>query len=133
MKKKILKSILCFAMIFTIVFSLVGCSQADRVNQNISKEANRFNVCRRISVLNMRTDKPIFELTGFFSINNNSVNELVVTCEVGQGIYKKHYIYLNAWTMYVVEDLSGANVSNYHYEINFLPEMIWPFEATTKD
>jgi hypothetical protein len=35
--------------------------------------------------------------------------------------------------MYVVEDISGASVSKYHYEINFLPEMIIPIEFTSKD
>lgn len=34
--------------------------------------------------------------------------------------------------MYVIEDLGGADVSNYKYEINFLPEMIQPIEITNK-
>lgn len=38
------------------------------------------------------------------------------------GKYQKHFVYLNDDTMYVVEDISGANVDKYHYEINFLPE-----------
>lgn len=113
---------------------LTGCSsQADRVNSNINKEADNFNVTRRLAVINARTDKPVFELIGNFSISNNLSNELVITCEVGNGVYKKHYVYLNAWTMYVVEDLSGANVSKYHYEINFLPEMINPITFTSND
>ena len=36
----------------------------------------------------------------------------------------KTYIGLNEWTLYVVEDVSGASVNKYHYEVNFLPEMI---------
>ena len=113
---------------------LTGCSsQADRVNSNINKEADNFNVTRRLAVINARTDKPVFELIGNFSISNNFSNELVITCEVGNGVYKKHYVYLNAWTMYVVEDLSGANASKYHYEINFLPEMINPITFTSND
>lgn len=127
-----MKRLLIILMAVLMVVSVVGCTQAERVNHNISKDADRFNVCRRIEVINMRTDKPIFELTGFFSISNSSTNELVVTVEVGKGVYKKHYVYLNDWTMYVVEDLNGAKVSNYHYELNYLPEMIVPFEVTTK-
>lgn len=30
---------------------------------------------------------------------------------------------MNEWTIYVVEDVSGAEVSPYYYEVNFLPEM----------
>lgn len=108
-----------------------ACTEACRVNRNLSVEADNFNITRRLSVLNMRTDKPIFELIGNFSLSNTQTNELVVTVEVKKGVYKKHYVYLNDWTMYVVEDVSGAYVSPYHYEISFLPEAIMPIEFTT--
>ena len=35
--------------------------------------------------------------------------------------------------MYVVEDIGGAEVSKYHYEVNFLPEMIVPVTLTEND
>ena len=35
---------------------------------------------------------------------------------------QKDLVYLNDYTMSVVEDISGADVDKYHYEINFLPE-----------
>ena len=133
MKKKISAVALAVVLAAIAVAMLTGCSQASRVNANITKEAENFNVTRRLAVINARTDKPVFELIGNFSISNNDTNELVVTCEVGQGVYKKHYVYLNDWTMYVVEDLSGAYVSKYHYEINFLPEMIVPVTFTSND
>lgn len=135
MKDKVNVIALVVVLVFVaiVAITLTGCSQADRVNSNINKEADNFNVTRRLAVINARTDKPVFELIGNFSISNNSSNELVITCEVGNGVYKKHYVYLNDWTMYVVEDLSGANVSKYHYEINFLPEMINPITFTSND
>lgn len=133
MKKKISAVALAVVVAAIAVAMLTGCSQASRVNANIAKEADNFNVTRRLAVINARTDKPVFELIGNFSISNNDTNELVITCEVGQGVYKKHYVYLNDWTMYVVEDLSGAYVSKYHYEINFLPEMIVPVTFTSND
>lgn len=43
----------------------------------------------------------------------------------------ENHLYLNEWTLYVVEDVSGASVDPYHYEINFLPEMIQPFTITS--
>ena len=126
--------------IFAVVLSLcllvgmfAGCSQVDRVSYNISKDADRFNVTRRLAVINARTDKPIFEIIGNFSISNNVNNELEVVCEVEQGKYKKHFVYLNDWTIYTVEDVSGAYVDNYHYEVNYLPEMIMPVTLTMKD
>lgn len=68
----------------------------------------------------------MFELKGYFSISTNEHSELVVTCEIGEDEYQVHYIYLNEWTLYVVEDLSGIKVDKYHYEIWYMPEAIIP-------
>ena len=120
MKKKVIAIMMCFVALACV---LCGCQrQSDRVAYNISKEADNFNVTRRL-----------FELIGNFAISNNSTNELEVTVEVGQGVYKKHMVYLNEWTIYVVEDVSGAYVDKYHYEVNFLPEMIVPVTFTMND
>lgn len=135
--KKITKRMISLLLVLVVCIGMIatfsGCSQADRVSTNISKEADRFNITRRLVVINARSDKPVFELIGNFSLSNNSTSELEVTCEVGNGLYKKHYVYLNEWTIYTVEDVSGAYVDNYHYEVNYLPEMIIPVTITTKD
>lgn len=112
--------------------TLCGCSEASRVRRNLNQEADNFNIQRRITVLNARTDKVLLEMEGTFSLSNNSDNELVVTCEVGEGKYQKHYIYLNDYTLYVVEDISGANVDPYHYELNIIPEMVGGVKVTSK-
>lgn len=112
---------------------LSGCgTEASRVRRNLNQEADNFNIQRRITVLNARTDKVLLEMEGTFSLSNNSANELVVTCEVGEGKYQKHYIYLNDYTLYVVEDISGANVDPYHYELNIIPEMVGGVKVTSK-
>lgn len=105
--------------------SLTGCKEADRVSHNISQEADNFNVVRRLTVINCRSDKVTLQLTGTFSIHkNNDTNELEVTCELPDGKYTKHFVYLNEWTCYTVEDLSGSTVDKYSYELNFLPQEI---------
>lgn len=131
--KKTLKVLVAIISCLLIATMLFGCSQANRVSHNISKEADRFNVTRRLVVINARSDKPVFELIGNFSLANNATNELEVTCELADGKYKKHYVYLNEWTIYTVEDVSGAYVDKYHYEVNYLPEMINPVTIVTKD
>ena len=130
-KRQILK-ILGLGVLF-VVLTLTGCSQSYRVSENISQEANNFNVVRRITVINARTDTVLLQLTGTFALKNNSNNELEVICELEDGKYQKHYVYLNEYTLYVVEDLSGSNVSKYSYELNFLPEMIPGVKITSKD
>lgn len=110
---------------------LTGCTESDQVSYNISKEANNFNATRKLTVINARTDTVLFEMIGTFSLSNNSTNELEIICEVDDGIYQKHFVYLNEYTLYVVEDISGAEVDKYHYEINFLPE--YGFSVTHSD
>lgn len=129
------KKIAAVLMLFVIILGCVGCeTEADRVSYNVSQEADNFNVVRRLTVLNARSDKPMFELIGNFSIEvDNNDNQLEVVCETGKNEYKKHFIALNQWTMYVVEDVGGADVNKYRYEVNFLPEMILPVTITSKD
>lgn len=106
-----------------ITAMLTGCSEADKVNANISKQADYFESERRITVYNARTDKIILEAEGYMSISNNDGNsELIVTCKVGTNEYKKNYIYLNDYTLYVVEDISGTHTDPYHYKMYFHTE-----------
>lgn len=103
---------------------LVGCSEASKVNHNISKQANYFECERRITVYNARTDTIIFVAEGFMSITNNGTDELVVTFKVGADEYKKNYIFLNDWTLYVVEDITGTHTDPYHYRMYFHTELL---------
>lgn len=128
--KKVFAIMLVVIMVVTL---FTGCRQADRVSYNISQQADNFNVTRRLAVINARTDEPVFELIGNFALDNNAVNELEITVEVTRGVYKKHLVYLNEWVIYVVEDVSGAYVDPYHYEVNFLPEMIVPVTIISED
>lgn len=130
--KRIATIILAGALMVTV---LTGCdAEANRVSYNVSQEADNFNVIRRLTVINTRTDKPIFELVAAFSLQvDHADNQLEIICETGKNEYKKHFVGLNNETVYVVEDISGANVDKYHYEVNFLPEMINPVTFTSKD
>ena len=114
---------------------LASCTEADKVSHNISKEADNFNVIRRVAVINTRTDKVEFEVIGRISIYDNtsskeSTSTLTVVAETDKDKYKKHIIKLTNWNMYVVEDLEGSAVDQYKYEINYMPESILPFKIT---
>lgn len=128
--KKVTSLILALAM----ALSLTACGrESDRVSYNISQEADNFNVCREITVINVRDDTILYTLTGYFSLSNNSSNELTVISEVGEGIYKKDFIYLSEWTTYVCTDLTGADIDPYHYELNILPQMIGGVSVISSD
>ena len=81
---------LWFAAITIALMCLVtGCSEASKVNYNMSKQADYFECERRITVYNARTDNVILEVEGFMSISNNESNELVITVKTGENTYKK--------------------------------------------
>ena len=118
------KVIMLLLVLLTFGFCLTGCSEADKVNANISKQAQYFECERRITVYNARTDKVIFEAEGYMDISNNTTNELVITCKTGKNEYKKNYGYLNDYTMYAVEDITGTHTDPYHYKFYFHTEIL---------
>lgn len=132
MKKKILSSM---AVVMLAAMTLAGCTEASQVSHNVSQEADNFNVLRRFAVINTRTDNVEFELIGAFSlqVENSHDNQVEVVVELEDGTYKKHIIGMNENTMYVVEDLGGAKVNKYKYEVNYIPETIVPFTITDND
>lgn len=106
--------------------SVTACSTASTVNYNLNKEANEFNVYRKITVTNARTDTIMLQAEGYMSLSNNSSSELVITIKTGEDTYFKDYIYLNDWTCYVMEQTEPNIVDKYHYELVFYPERIIP-------
>ncbi len=121
--KNVLRILIMAVLMLGCLASFSGCRQSERVAYNISKEADAFNVQRKITVINARTDTIMLELTGTFSLKNNDSSELEIICELEDGTYQKHFIYLNEYTLYVVEDISNTEVSKYYYELNILPYM----------
>ena len=120
------KRIIAIALAISTVVGAVGCTTADTVNYNLSKDANEFNVYRRITVTNARTDTVMLQAEGYMSLSNNSDNELVVTIKTGEDQYYKDYIYLNSWTCYVMEQTEPKGTDKYHYELVFYPERLVP-------
>lgn len=110
---------------------LTGCStEADQVRHNLSQEADNFNIQRKLTVFNIRTDTVLFQMEGTFALGTSSRGELEVTVQTGPNEFKRHFVSLPNEVAYVMEDVSGANVDKYHYEINFLPE--WGIKITTR-
>lgn len=121
------KKIFAVLTALIVLFAMAGCSEADKVNHNISQQAEYFQSERRVTVWNARTDNVIMYIEGYINISNNSTDELVVTAKVGENSYKKNYVYLNDYTLYVVEDINGTHTDPYHYKLyfntNVLPEV----------
>lgn len=120
MMKRIIAVLLAIVVMATC---LVGCTEADNVNHNLNQAADNFQVTRKITVYNARTDMIILEMEGNMSLSNNVSNELVVTCMTGPNQYKKNYVYLNEYVIYVVEDITNTVTDPYHYKVHFYTAM----------
>jgi hypothetical protein len=121
---------IALAALIVAATTFTGCeiySEAAKVNTNISRQAEYFECQRRITVYNARTDKIILEMEGCMNISNNSSGELVVTVKTGENTYKKNYVYLNEYTLYVVEDITGTLTNPYDYKVYFHSNIL-PFD-----
>jgi protein involved in sex pheromone biosynthesis len=109
------------------VILLSGCtSAADQANENLSKAAENFEVPRRIVGINGITDKVLFSVEGFCSIENDG-RKLDVICKVDKGgTIERTTLGLSDNVTYVSTQLSGIKVDLFRPRIIFRPETIVP-------
>lgn len=122
MKKFFLASVLTAVLLLG-----VGCSDADVVSNNISKDADYFKINRRVVFYNGITGEYMLTIEGKCSLGNDDpANKLTVTCKIGEDKYKKHFLGLSDNVTYFVEQIDPADVSEYHYKVVFKPSVIVP-------
>lgn len=112
----------------SIASSLVlsSCSDAMVASVNLSKEADNFQVYRRVVFYNGITGEYMLEMKGFLSIEtNDTARRLEVTCKTENG-FKKHFLGLSDNVTYVCEQLEPLKVGDARYEVNFKPSAIIP-------
>ena len=101
-----MKKFLAVIIVIVILVASCGCTEAERVSYNLSKQADNFNVVRQLTVINCIEGDVIFQMTGKLSIHADTEDrQLEVTVEDG-GTYVKHFIGLSDNVTYVVEDLN---------------------------
>lgn len=133
MKRKIVSVLITATLLVGIVS---GCSEKDRVESNLTKEADNFNVVREVTVINCIEGDVLFQMSGRMSITADTAdNQLEIIVENNDGTYVKHFVGLSDNVTYVIEDLNlGENdVNKYQYTLNFNPNMWMPVEIDTID
>ena len=104
-----------------------GCSDADIVSSNLSKDADYFKINRRIVFYNGITGEYMLAIEGKCSLGNDDPsNRLSVTCKTGEDQYKKHFLGLSDNVTFFVEQVDAKNVSPDHYKVIFKPASIVP-------
>lgn len=133
MERKIASVLIAATLVVGIVS---GCSEKDRVESNLTKEADNFNVVREVTVINCIEGDVLFQMSGRMAITADvDDNQLEIIVENNDGTYVKHFVGLSDNVTYMIEDLNlGENdVNKYQYTLNFNPNMWLPVEVDTID
>lgn len=133
---EVLMILVVVIVLAVLSLSIVSCgTEANRVDYNLTKQADNFNVVRQLTVINCIEGDVLFQMSGKMSITADIAdNQLEIIVE-DDGTYVKHFVGLSDNVTYVIEDLNlGENaVSKYKYTLNFNPDMWIPFETDTID
>lgn len=128
MKLKRIAALGALLVLVAVLASACGQTAADVASHNLSVEAEQFRIARRIVVVNTWTDKYLFVVQGYCSVETASsalAGSLEITCKTSGG-YKKAFIGLTRGVTYVVQQLDPAQVSTGRYEVIFRPSTLVP-------
>jgi hypothetical protein len=121
-----MKTLLTSLLVLSSALFFTACSDDAKVaSHNLSKAADNFEIDRRVIFYNGITNQYMLEIRGKCSIERLKAR-VAITCKTGPSEYKKHYLGLSDNVTYFAEQLSGANVSRYHYRVTFKPQEILP-------
>lgn len=110
-----------FVLLCGVAFA--GCNQADTVKNNIQKEADRFDVYRKITFVNLQTGVLLYSAEGYFSLQTTVDNEYQGQQEIGlifkvdKDTYKMDYFSINNNVAYVIEQIENTTTDPYHWKI----------------
>lgn len=133
--RKVFSILSLVAVLAAVAVSTTGCfgpSDADVASENLSKAAEQFEIPRHIVGINGITDKYLFEIVGYCSVETKDSGlggALEVTCKVvqrGKIGYKKTFLGLSDNVTFVVEQLEPTSVSTSRYRVIFKPEALIP-------
>lgn len=125
--KKIFK-ILIFMMMVITVITLSSCRKETTVQHNLLKETGNFKTYRRITVINLRSDKVLMEFEGYLTSKLDSEGDVNIMIMTGVDEYQLHYVRLADEITYLSEQINNTHTDPYHWEINIyaiLPDITW--------
>lgn len=120
--KKIIKIILALTIAIMMIFTF-GCSQADTMRNNIQKDADKFNVYRKITFVNLCTGQLLYSAEGYFSVQTTYDNqyqgqqEIGLVFNVAKDKYKMDFFSIAENVCYVIEQLENTTGNPYYYKI----------------
>lgn len=129
---KVKRAIALLALAATASLGTVACtSDADVVNENLSKDADNFKIPRRVVFYNGITDTYILTVEGYCQIEPGDPNNFRVTCKVGKDKdgndqFIRDTLGRSDNVTYFVEQMNPTTVSKDHYKVVFKPSTLIP-------
>jgi hypothetical protein len=126
MKKKIA---LVAAGGLAVMAALTGCtSDAHRVSENLSTDAEQFRIERDIVFYNGITDKYVAEVKGRCSVDDSDTlsHVVAVTCKTGPNTYTKDYLHVSDNVTWFMLQSAPTPSDVYRREIVLKPETVIP-------
>lgn len=118
------KLLICLAVTIASVCLLTGCNKADNIQHNISRDSDNFETYRKVTVINLRSDKVLLTVEGYISIKDSAANEIAIIINTAPKEYMMHYVYTGPEVVYLVEQVKPSNTDPYHWEIKIFAT--WP-------
>lgn len=107
------------------MFLFTGCNQADTVRHNIQEGADKFEVYRKITFVNLYTNEPLYSAEGCFSVQTTFENEYQGQQEIGLVFklsateYKMDYFSIDNNVAYVIEQTENTTTNPYYWKITW--------------
>lgn len=123
-KTKTIISILCMLLILIIsTFIFTACDQAQTTTHNIQKEADKFNVYRKMTFVNLYTGELLYSAEGYFSVQTTYSNdyqgqqEIALVFKVAPNEFKMDYFSIAENVCYVIEQTKNTHTNPYYWNI----------------
>ena len=134
MKNKIIITILSLiVLVMPIMCLFTGCDQADTVRHNIQTDANKFEVYRKMTFVNLYTNELLYSAEGYFSVQTTYSNDyqgqqvIGLVFKIGKDEYKMDYFSIDNNVTYVIEQIENTTTNPYHWQIVWyvaMPEIV---------
>ena len=123
--KKIVKIMFTLMIVIMMIFAsgCSGCNQANTMRNNIQKEADKFNIYRKITFINLYTGQLLYSAEGYFSVQTTYYNdyqgqqEIGLVFKVAKNEYKMDFFSIAENVCYVIEQIENTTGDPYHWKI----------------
>lgn len=121
------KILLTISLMFVLLFGLTSCEPKENtIQHNLLNETGNFKTYRKITIINLRSDKVLMEFKGYLTSKLDKEGDVNIMIMVAPDKYQLHYVRLADEITYLSEQIDNTSTDAYHWEINIyaiLPEV----------